>query len=113
MNILEATKLYFLRYADFSGRSRRSEFWWAYLSITIIGAIATAILGDMAFIWSLAVLVPNVALCIRRLHDVGKSGWWYLIGLVPLVGPILLLIWACKDSTEDNEWGSNPKDIIG
>ena len=58
MNIVEATKLFFVRYTDFNGRSRRSEYWWSSLSITVIGAIATAILGDLSFIWSLAILVP-------------------------------------------------------
>ena len=113
MNILEATKLFFTRYTDFGGRSRRSEYWWSSLSIAIIGAIVSAILGDLAFIWSLAILVPGIAVSVRRLHDIGKSGWWYLIGLVPLVGLIILLVWMCKDSTEDNQWGPNPKNIIG
>ena len=108
MNIVEATKLFFTRYTDFNGRSRRSEYWWSSLSISIIGAIVSVILGDLAFIWSLAILVPSIAVSVRRLHDVGKSGWWYLIGLVPLVGFILLLIWNCTDSTEDNQWGTNP-----
>ncbi len=109
VGILEATKLYFTRYADFKGRSRRSEYWWASLTIAILGSIITAILGDFAGIWTLVTLVPSIAICVRRLHDVGKSGWWYLIGLVPLVGMILLIIWFCKDSTEDNQWGPNPK----
>ena len=113
MNIIEATKQYFIRYADFQGRSRRSEYWWASLSIGIIGAIVGAILGELSFIWSLAVLVPSLAICVRRLHDIGKSGWYYLIGLIPLVGSIILIIWFCKDSTEDNQWGPNPKNIIG
>ena len=109
VTIVEATKLYFTHYADFKGRSRRSEYWWATLVIGIIGAIMTSLLGELSWIWSLAVLIPNLALCVRRLHDIGKSGWWYLIGLIPLVGFILLLVWFCKDSTEDNQWGPNPK----
>ena len=113
MNIVEATKLFFTRYTDFNGRSRRREYWWSSLSISIIGAIVSVILGDLAFIWSLAILVPGIAVSVRRLHDIGKSGWWYLIGLVPLVGLIILLVWMCKDSTEDNQWGPNPKNIIG
>ena len=113
MNIVEATKAFFTRYADFNGRSRRSEYWWSNLSITIIGAIVGAILGDLSFIWSLAILVPGIAVSVRRLHDIGKSGWWYLLGFIPLVGSIILLIWYCTDSTEANEWGPNPKDIIG
>ena len=109
MNIIEATKLFFIRYADFKGRSRRSEFWWASLAIGIIGSIVTAILGDLSFIWSLATLIPSLAICIRRLHDIGKSGWWYLISLIPLVGLIIMIVFCCKDSTEDNQWGPNPK----
>ena len=109
MNIIEATKLFFTRYADFNGRSRRSEYWWASLAIGIIGSIVTALLGDFAFLWSLAILVPGLAICVRRLHDIGKSGWWYLISLIPLVGLIIMLVWCCQDSTEDNQWGPNPK----
>ena len=113
MNIIEATKLFFTRYVDFNGRSRRSEYWWAYLAVVIISAVLTVVLGELAYIWSLATLVPQIAITIRRLHDIGKSGWYYLIGLIPLAGPIILLVWMCKDSTEDNQWGPNPKNIIG
>lgn len=109
VNIVDATKLFFTRYADFNGRSRRSEYWWASLAIAIIGAVVGAILGDLSFIWSLAILIPSLAIAVRRLHDIGKSGWWYLICLIPLVGSILLIIWFCTDSTEDNQWGPNPK----
>ena len=113
MNIIEATKLFFTRYVDFNGRSRRSEYWWAYLAIAIISAVLTAVLGELAYIWTLATLIPNIAITVRRLHDIGKSGWWYLICLIPLVGAIILLVFMCLDSTEDNQWGPNPKNIIG
>ena len=106
---LEAFKLFFLRYADFKGRSRRSEFWFGFLSVSILGLILGELLGDFAWIWSLAIWVPTLALNIRRLHDIGRSGWWYLINLIPLAGPIIFLIWTCKDSAEDNIWGPNPK----
>ena len=109
VGIVEATKLYFTRYAEFSGRSRRSEYWWATLSIGLIGSVVSVILGDLSWIWTLVTLIPGLAICIRRLHDIGKSGWWYLVFCIPLIGQILLLIWFCKDSTEDNEWGPNPK----
>lgn len=109
VNILEATRLYFTHYADFSGRSRRSEYWFAFLSVGIISAVLTTILGSLAGIWGLITLIPNLALCVRRLHDIGKSGWWYLVSFIPLVGGILLLVWCCTDSTEDNQWGPNPK----
>ena len=109
VGFVEAFLLYFRRYADFKGRSRRSEYWWASLAIGLLGGVIGAIVPDLAWIWSLATLVPSLALCVRRLHDIGKSGWAYLCILIPLVGPILLIIWFCKDSTEDNIWGPNPK----
>ena len=109
VGFVEAFLLYFRRYADFKGRSRRSEYWWATLAISLLGSVISAIVPDLAWIWSLATLVPGLAICVRRLHDIGKSGWNYLWILLPLVGPILLIIWFCKDSTEDNIWGPNPK----
>lgn len=105
----DAIRLFFTRYADFKGRSRRSEYWYASLFTTLVGFLIGLILPDIVPIWSLAILCPSLALCVRRLHDVGKSGWWYLAGFIPLVGLILLLIWFAKDSTEDNIWGPNPK----
>ena len=109
VGFLEAAKLYFTRYTDFKGRSRRSEYWWATLAIGILGTIVGLVLADLSWIWSLVTLIPGLAICIRRLHDIGKSGWWYLFILIPLVGPILLIVWFCRDSTEDNQWGPNPK----
>ena len=105
----EAVKLFFTRYNDFQGRSRRSEYWWVYLFNAIAAAVIGAILPDIAWIWSLVTLVPGIALGIRRMHDIGKSGWWLFISLVPLAGPIILLIYMCRDSGPDNQWGPNPK----
>ena len=107
ISIVEATKLFFVRYADFNGRSRRSEFWWAQLTVGILGSIIG--IPNLSWIWSLAVLVPSIAISLRRLHDIGKSGVWYLINFVPLVGQIIFIVLACKDSAEDNQWGPNPK----
>lgn len=109
VGFVDAMKLYFARFADFSGRSRRSEYWWASLAIGVLGSVISAIIPDLSWIWSLAILIPSVAISIRRLHDIGKSGWWFLINFIPLVGQIIFLIWACKDSTEANQWGPNPK----
>lgn len=109
VSILEATKLFFVRFADFQGRSRRSEYWWSSLTIALIGSIVSGILGEYSWIWSVLILVPSLSICIRRLHDIGKSGWWYLINFIPLIGQIIFIVWACKDSTEDNQWGPNPK----
>ena len=105
----EAFKLYFKRYADFSGRSRRSEFWWANLAINLVTYAIAFVLPVLSSVWALATLVPSIAMCVRRLHDIGKSGWWYLMILVPIVGPILLIVWFCEDSGPDNQWGRSPK----
>jgi len=109
VGFLEAFKLFFLRYADFKGRSRRSEYWLGCLSVSLLGIILSGILGDFMWIWSLVIWLPNFALSVRRLHDIGRSGWWLLINLVPLAGSIIYLIWACQDSGPDNQWGPNPK----
>ena len=105
----EAMRLFFARYTDFKGRSRRSEYWWATLGIGILGYVIGSVLPDLSWIWTLAVLVPSIAMCVRRLHDTGRSGWYYLFILLPVVGQILLIIWFCGDSTGENQWGPNPK----
>ncbi len=109
MSFIDAVKSVFSHYADFKGRARRSEYWWFTLFNMIAGAIIGAILPDLSWIWTVIVFLPGLAVCVRRLHDVGKSGWFYLWFLLPLVGWIILLIQLCKDSTEDNQWGPNPK----
>ena len=109
VSFIDAVKLFFTRYAEFGGRSRRSEFWWAMLFTGIVGTILGYVIPDFSWIWSLAILIPSLAIEFRRLHDVGKSGWWILWNLLPLIGQIILLVQFCKDSTEDNQWGPNPK----
>ena len=110
IGFLEAVKLFFKNYTNFRTRSRRSEYWWAWLFCSIVPAILSAVVPEIAGLWSLVILIPSLSVGVRRLHDIGKSGWWYLILLVPIAGPIILLIWACKDSaSEDNQWGPNPK----
>ena len=109
VGFIEAIKLAFVHYADFNGRSRRSEYWWFTLFNTIVGFVLGFAVPDFAWIWTLAVLIPGTALCVRRLHDVGKRGWYYLWILLPRIGYIMILVQFCKDSTEDNQWGPNPK----
>ena len=103
-------------YANFSGRARRRDYWMFVLA----NCIVSFILGLLAYIpfigsiissaYSLFILVPSVAICVRRLHDIGKSGWFYLFLLIPLVGQILILVWFCTDSQADaNQWGASPK----
>ena len=109
IGFLEAVKRYFTHYADFKGRSRRSEYWWVYLFNLIVSTVISVVFADLSWIWTLVTLVPGLALGVRRMHDIGKSGWWLFISLVPLAGPIILLVYACRDSGPDNQWGPNPK----
>jgi len=109
VNFIDAIRLFFTKYADFNTRSRRSEYWWSVLFCAVASSLATGILKDYAWIWSLVVLIPTIAISVRRLHDIGRPGTWYLLNLIPVVGSIILLVWYCQDSTGDNQWGSNPK----
>ncbi|MDR0814938.1 MAG: DUF805 domain-containing protein [Bacteroidales bacterium] len=104
------------QYADFSGRARRKEFWMFVLFNLLAGIVLgilslIPVLGIILYVgYMLAIIVPVLALTVRRLHDVGRSGWWYFIGLIPLVGSIILLVWSCTNSQSgDNKWGANPK----
>ncbi|WP_410211312.1 DUF805 domain-containing protein [Aquirhabdus sp.] len=103
------------RYAQFEGRARREEFWMfvlVSLLISIAIAVVDAILGTkiLGIIYSLALLVPNIALATRRLHDTNRSGWWQLIIFVPIIGIILLIVWyATEGQAESNQYGMNPK----
>jgi len=108
-------------YSDFSGRSRRKEYWMFFLInsiFSIIGFYLDNILGTAWAIgygpiyvgYVLAVLIPSLAVAIRRLHDVGKSGWYYLLVLLPIIGPIwLIVLFATEGEQGDNRFGSNPK----
>lgn len=108
----ESVRLFFSRYVDFTGRSRRSEFWGAHLALVVCSALVNLVLKDslLTSFWSLATFLPTMALSIRRLHDVGKSWVWYLWYLLPVAGWIILLVQYCKDSEpHTNAWGESPK----
>ena len=113
-------------YANFDGRARRSEFWYynvmnmiivISLEILIVALVAATqssiiggIFGILILLYVLGTFIPSIAVLVRRLHDVGKSGWWYFIALVPIVGSIWLLVLMCTDSQPgSNEYGVNPK----
>ena len=119
MSFTEAIQSVFSQYATFSGRARRSEYWYFALFSGIINGVlsllsnmtnGSGLITAVSAIVSLALLVPSLAVGVRRLHDIGKPGPWLLLALVPLVGGIILIIWCCKDSDPgDNEYGPNPK----
>ena len=112
------------QYADFSGRARRKEY-WMFALFNIIFIIIAMILdnvlgltvgelpyGVFYFLYILVIFIPALAVSVRRLHDVGKSGWMYLIILIPLIGSIWLLVLAVTDSNPgENQYGSNPKEV--
>ena len=101
-------------YVGFSGRARRKEY-WMFLLFNIIVSIVLNVIGAvimlpvLGLIYSLAILLPSIAVAVRRLHDTGRSGWWLLLGLIPLIGTIILLIFLVQDSHDENEYGANPK----
>ncbi len=108
-------------YANFQGRARRKAFWMFALFNIIAIVVLTSVegfiglrgdgsYGILSGLYSLAVILPAIALAVRRLHDTGRSGWWILIGLIPLVGPIVLLVFYVQDSQPGaNQYGPNPK----
>ena len=103
------------KYADFNGRARRSEYWYFVLFNFLIGTavgVVTGLIGIdwLSYIYSVALLVPGIAVGVRRLHDVGKSGWWLLISFIPLIGGIWLIILMAKEGDHgNNAFGPDPK----
>ena len=113
------------QFADFNGRARRMEY-WMFTLVNIIITFSFLMMdnrmglsifefdgiayGYLTLLYSLAVFIPSLAVTVRRLHDIGKSGWWYLVGLIPFIGGIWLLFLLVKDGLpQENEYGPNPK----
>jgi uncharacterized membrane protein YhaH (DUF805 family) len=115
MSFMDAVKSVLTQYVGFSGRARRSEYWFFVLFNVLLSIVAGIIGGLIKFpllstLISLALLLPALAVSIRRLHDTGRSGWWLLIGLIPLVGLIVLIVFFVQDSQPgQNAFGPNPK----
>nr|WP_223160744.1 DUF805 domain-containing protein [Salinispora cortesiana] len=104
------------QYVGFSGRARRSEYWWFYLFTVILGFAGGILNGVLetsfvSVIVGLALLLPSLAVGVRRLHDTGRSGWFLLLGLIPFIGFVVLLVFFVQDSKPGpNRFGPNPKD---
>jgi uncharacterized membrane protein YhaH (DUF805 family) len=114
MNMQEAVRSVLSQYANFNGRARRSEYWFFTLAIflvSIVAGVIDLIIGAQIMQWVviLATIVPSLAVGARRLHDTDKSGWLQLIGIIPLIGWIVLIVFYAMDSTPDNKYGPNPK----
>lgn len=108
----------FKQYSDFKGRASRKEFWMFTLFNAIIAVVLSVLLvptlkgvgASFIYIYGFAVLLPSLAVSVRRLHDIGKSGKNVLFGLIPLVGQIMLIVWFCTDGEQgSNKWGKEPK----
>ncbi len=103
------------KYANFEGRARRQEYWMFLLInliiIFVIGLIdgLTGDSGIIGMIYSLFVFIPSLAVGIRRLHDIGKTGWWIVISFVPIIGFFVLVYFFVQDGEAENQWGPNPK----
>ncbi len=129
MGFTEAIKSFWSNYANFKGRARRSEYWFIQLFL-ILTNLAVALIdfvlmdydvdrflangggGIVGLVWIVATIVPALAVLVRRLHDTNRTGWWALIGFVPLIGGIVLLVFTVMDSTpEENAYGVSPKAI--
>lgn len=111
------------KYVVFSGRARRKEYWMFYLINILISLLLGVVAGIIAgasgrdgpadlilWVYTLAILLPSLGVTVRRLHDTGRSGWWLLIGLIPVIGAIVLLVFTLLDGQPgQNEYGPDPK----
>ena len=105
MTFTESIQICFKKYADFNGRATKPEFWCWTLFVVLI-SIAAQIFGDiLGAIVALGTLLPYLAVTSRRLHDIGRSGWWQLIGFIPLIGWAIMIYWCVQDSTSQNAYG--------
>lgn len=109
VGFFDAVQRYFKNYANFNGRSSRSEYWWAFLFTVILGW-CVAYLGEVVSgIVGVLLIIPNLAISWRRMHDIGKGGGWWFINFVPLVGWIFWLVWCCRSSEPvANRFGAVP-----
>jgi uncharacterized membrane protein YhaH (DUF805 family) len=132
MTFTESVKAVYGKYATFSGRARRPEYWWWALYMVLSG-IGIAIIesslglgmghmgmgggamsagyegGPMSGLWAIANLLPGIGVAVRRLHDTDRSGWWLLIALIPLIGALVLLYFMVSEGTRgDNRFGAEP-----
>lgn len=110
------------QYVDFAGRARRKEYWMFTLVSVVISIVLAIIdsalfefqIGVLGLLYSLAVLLPTLAVSVRRLHDTGRTGWWVLIALIPIIGTIVLIVFMVMDGERHpNAYGPDPKAIAG
>lgn len=106
MTFGESIRICFSKYAEFNGRASRPEFWW-WVLFTVLAGLAAGIIGETASaLFSLATLLPSLAVGARRLHDTNRSGWLQLLWLIPVIGWILVIVWLAQEGREPNRFAS-------
>jgi uncharacterized membrane protein YhaH (DUF805 family) len=118
MSFIESIQTCFSKYVTWQGRAGRAEYWWWVLFafiVYIVGFIIDLVAKSPipVIILALVLLLPSLAVVVRRLHDTGRSGWWYWIALIPFVGGIILLVFVCSASTGSNQYGNGPEGPAG
>ena len=116
MSLIDAVNSCFRQYVGFSGRASRAEFWWFFLFGLLVGLAAGIVdrRGTIGGLISLVLLLPSLAMGVRRLHDVGRSGFWLLIALVPVAGLIVLIVfWVQRGESGANAYGPPPAESVG
>jgi uncharacterized membrane protein YhaH (DUF805 family) len=101
MTFQESVKVCLTKYADFTGRATRSEYWWFFLFVILVSTAASLVSHVLSGLFSLATLLPSIAAAARRLHDTNRSGWWQLVCLVPVVGIIVLIVFLAQESRSE------------
>lgn len=112
---LQIVEAFLNNYANFKGRASRREFWQFFLEIMAVSFVSSFvkifILKFVIGAFLLFLIVPWLAVGVRRLHDIGKSGWYYFVSWIPFIGPIIMLVWACRKGEKGpNRYGPNPLD---
>jgi uncharacterized membrane protein YhaH (DUF805 family) len=109
MGFFDAIKICFVKYVDFTGRASRSEFWYFVLFVAVAELGLFVLYRPLAFAFVIAAILPRLSVAARRLHDIGRSGWWLLLGFLPVIGWIALGIWYCQSGDEHaNRFGDPP-----
>ncbi|HEY5264183.1 MAG TPA: DUF805 domain-containing protein [Steroidobacteraceae bacterium] len=104
MTFVDSVKTCFKKYADFNGCAARSEFWW-WVLFTVVATVALGMINEnLSAAFSFATLLPYIAVTCRRLHDTDRSGWLQLLGLIPIVGWILLIVWCAQEGKSPNRF---------
>lgn len=111
MQFQESIKTCFNKFADFNGRASRSEFWWFVLFVLVANIVVESVFkGTIGYIITIALMVPHLAVGIRRLHDINKPAAWILLSFIPLACLVLIYWWAQKSQTSTNQYGDVPAD---